>query len=252
MHEDPGERRSQTECGSQWLWPDLEPCRLQVKAALLERERAAGWLQTAWKLTLQIIRAKDEKRNELPRRNGCRNDLWTAVAYDDGVLKLSHGESIMPGGTKMVRTEKMSSERRRTAGDAAVDGLLAGAAGGIAMAGVLMVSALLTGEGPVRMLVRFAPAGSASPLTGAMVHLAVSAVYGLLLGVIYRLIGRGRLAGGLAGVVVGLVYGLALNVVAQGLAATAAGAALREIPALHFAVSHLVYGAVTGWLIARS
>ena len=33
----------------------------------------------------------------------------------------------------MVRTEKMVSERRHTAGDAAVDGLLAGAAGGVAM-----------------------------------------------------------------------------------------------------------------------
>ena len=92
---------------------------------------------------------------------------------------------------------------------------------------------------------------SASPLTGAMIHLAVSAVYGLLFGVIYRLIGRGRLAGEPAGLLLGLVYGLALNVVAQGLAATATGSTLREIPALHFAVSHLVFGAVTGWLSAR-
>ena len=151
----------------------------------------------------------------------------------------------------MVRTERMISERRRTAGDAAVDGMLAGAVGGIAMAGVLIVSAWLTGEGPVRMLTRFAPVGSASPLTGAMIHLAVSAVYGLLFGVIYRLIGRGRLAGEPAGLLLGLVYGLALNVVAQGLAATAAGSTLREIPALHFAVSHLVFGAVTGWLSPR-
>ena len=152
----------------------------------------------------------------------------------------------------MVRTEKMVSERRRTAGDAAVDGLLAGAAGGVAMAGVLIVSAWLTGEGPVRMLARFAPAGSASPLTGALIHLAVSAVYGLLFGVVYRLVGRGRLAGRPSGVVLGLVYGLALILVAQGLSSTAAGSVLREIPALHFAVAHLVFGAVTGWLIARS
>lgn len=120
------------------------------------------------------------------------------------------------------------------------------------MAGVLIVSALLTSEGPLRMLVRFAPAGSASPLTGAMIHLAVSAVYGLLFGVIYRLVGRGRLVGRPAGVLLGLVYGLALILVAQGLASTAAGSVLRDIPALHFAVAHLVYGAVTGWLIART
>jgi hypothetical protein len=152
----------------------------------------------------------------------------------------------------MVRTEKMISERRRTAGDAAVDGLLAGAAGAIAMTGVLVVSAWLTGGEPLGMFARFAPAGSAAPLTGAMIHLAVSAVYGLLFGVIYWLLGRGRLGGWPSGVALGLVYGLALALVAQGLAATSAGAALREIPPLHFVVAHLVYGAVTGWQIARS
>ena len=30
------------------------------------------------------------------------------------------------------------------------------------------------------------------------------------------------------------------------------GAALREIPMLHLAAAHLVYGAVTGWLVGRS
>ena len=152
----------------------------------------------------------------------------------------------------MVRTEKMVSERRHTAGDAAVDGLLAGAGGGIAMAAVLVASGLLAGAGPASTLARFSPAGSASPLTGGLIHLAVSAVYGLLFGVIYRLVRRGRLAGRPADVILGLVYGAVLALVAQGLAATPAGSVLQEIPALHFAVAHLVYGAVTGWLVGRS
>lgn len=154
----------------------------------------------------------------------------------------------------MVRTERMVTERVRTAGDAAVDGLLAGAGGGIAMAAFLVASGLLAGAGPASTLARFDPsgAGSASLLAGGLIHLAVSAVYGLLFGVLYRLIGRGRLAGRTAGALIGLVFGLALLLVAQGLAATAAGAVLREIPALHFAVAHLVYGAVTGWLVARN
>lgn len=154
----------------------------------------------------------------------------------------------------MVRTERMISERRHTAGDAAVDGLLAGAGGGIAMAAVLVAGGVLAGAGPASTLARFDPsgAGSASPLTGGLIHLAVSAVYGLLFGVLYRLIGRGRLAGRAAGALIGLAFGLVLLLVAQGLAATAAGAALREIPALHFGAAHLVYGAVTGWLVARS
>ncbi|MFZ1403703.1 MAG: hypothetical protein WAW03_11500, partial [Anaerolineae bacterium] len=117
---------------------------------------------------------------------------------------------------------------------------------------VLVASGLLAGAGPASTLARFSPAGSASPLTGGLIHLAVSAVYGLLFGVIYRLVRRGRLAGRPAGVILGLAYGLLLMVVAQGLAATPAGSVLQEIPALHFAVAHLVYGAVTGWLVGRS
>ncbi len=157
----------------------------------------------------------------------------------------------MPEGTRMVRTEKLVLERRYTAGDAAVDGLLAGAGAGIAMAVYLVVIGLLTGEGPARMLARFDPAGSASPVAGALIHLAVSAVYGLLFGIIYRLVGRGRLAGRAAGVLLGLAYGLALLLVAQALTLTGAGATLRGIPTVHFAIAHLIYGGVLGWLISR-
>lgn len=82
-------------------------------------------------------------------------------------------------------------------------------------------------------------------------HLAVSAVYGLLFGMLYRLAGRGRLAGRPAGVLIGLAYGLALLLLAQGLISSPAGAALREIPALHFVAAHLIYGVVVGWLIRR-
>ena len=160
----------------------------------------------------------------------------------------------MPGGTPMVRTEKTVDERRQTAGDAAVDGLLAGAAAGMAMAAYLVVIGLVAGEGPAVVLARFDPsgAGAALPLIGAVMHLAVSAVYGLLFGVIYRLIGRGRLAGRAAGMLMGLVYGLALLLVAQGLALISAGVPLREISVAHFAIAHFIYGLVLGWLVARS
>ena len=153
----------------------------------------------------------------------------------------------------MVRTEKTVGERRQTAGDAAVDGLLAGAAAGIAMAVYLVVAGLLAGEGPAVVLARFDPAGAgaASSLIGALMHLAVSAVYGLLFGLIYRLTGRGRLAGRAAGALMGLVYGLALLLLAQGLAVVSMGVPLREISAVHFAIAHLVYGLVLGWLVAR-
>lgn len=156
----------------------------------------------------------------------------------------------MPG-EKMIRTERMVSERGRTAGDAAVEGLLAGVAAGIAMSIILVVAGVLAGKEPASTLAHFDPAGSAAPVTGALIHLGVSAVYGLLFGVLHRLIGRGRLTGQPAGVLLGLAYGLALLFVAQGLTLTGAGAPLREIPALHLAAAHLVYGVVLGWLVAR-
>lgn len=159
----------------------------------------------------------------------------------------------MPGGSRIVNTERIASERWHTAGDAAVNGLLAGAGGGIAMAAALVIAGMLTGVGPASTLAHFDPAGAdaASPLTGALIHLAVSAVYGLLFGVLCRWVGRGRWAGRATAMILGLAYGLLLWLMAQGLIATSAGAALREMPALHFAVAHLVYGIVTGWLIAR-
>ena len=152
----------------------------------------------------------------------------------------------------MVRTQKGVDGRLRTAGDAAVDGLLAGAVAGIVMAAYLVVTGLLAGEGPASVLVRFDPAKQGSPLAGAVVHLAVSAVYGLLFGLVYRLVGRGRLRGRTAGALMGLVYGLVLLLVAQGLTAVDAGAALREIPTVHFALAHLIYGLVLGWMVARN
>jgi hypothetical protein len=160
----------------------------------------------------------------------------------------------MPGNTRMVRNGEMVLARRHMAGDAAVDGLLAGAVAGIAMAAYLVVIGLVVGEGPAVVLARFDPseARAASPLIGAVMHLAVSAVYGLLFGLIYRLIGRGRLGGQAAGALLGLGYGLLLFLIAQGLVATPAAALLREIPTPHFAIAHLVYGAVLGWLVARN
>lgn len=151
----------------------------------------------------------------------------------------------------MVGTERLAAEHRRKTGDAAVEGLLAGVAAGAAMAAWLVIAGLLAGEGPASVLARFDPGAAASPVTGALIHLAVSAVYGLLFGVIYRLAGRGRLAGRTAGALIGLAYGLALLLMARELISAPAGAALREIPALHFAVAHLIYGAVLGWLAAK-
>lgn len=158
----------------------------------------------------------------------------------------------MARSTKMGQTGAVSSEGQQAIGDAAVDGLLAGAGAGIAMAAYLVLAGLAAGAGPLSVLARFDPGTQGSPLIGALVHLALSAVYGLLFGAFYRLLGRGRWGGRVAGAMIGLAYGMLLLLVAQGLTLAGAATALREIPAVHLALAHLVYGVVLGWLVAQA
>lgn len=49
----------------------------------------------------------------------------------------------------------------------------------------------------------------------------------------------------------GAVYGLALLFVAKAVVLPAAGSPLAEIPTLHFAVAHVIYGVVLGYLSER-
>ncbi len=151
-----------------------------------------------------------------------------------------------------MTTTRQFAGKEITIGDAAVTGLLAGIVAGLGMAAYLVLIGLLVGDAPAQMLARFDPsgAGTAAPVAGALIHLAVSAVYGLLFGLIYWLVGRGRLAGRAGGILLGLAYGLVLLFVAQGLLATPAAAPLREVPAVHLAAAHLIYGAILGGLVA--
>jgi hypothetical protein len=83
----------------------------------------------------------------------------------------------------MARTQPIL--RKKTgAGDAAVDGLCSGVLAGAAMGLYLVLIGMRIGQGPAVVLGRFDPAGGASPLTGALAHLAVSGVYGLLFGLL--------------------------------------------------------------------
>jgi hypothetical protein len=74
--------------------------------------------------------------------------------------------------------------KANSAGDADVDGLCSGVVAGAAMGLYLLVIRLLIGQGLAVVLGRFDPAGGAFPLTGALAHLAVSGVYGLLFGLL--------------------------------------------------------------------
>ncbi|MDQ4074766.1 MAG: DUF1440 domain-containing protein [Chloroflexota bacterium] len=134
--------------------------------------------------------------------------------------------------------------REMTAGDAAVDGLLGGLGGGIVMGIYLLGVSLLMGESPLVMLARFA-ADTQGPTSGALMHLAVSAVYGTLFGLIWSVIGRRW--PDKPTVVAGVVYGLLLWLMANTLLLPGSASSLQQIPSPHFAIAHLLYGLTLGY-----
>ncbi len=143
------------------------------------------------------------------------------------------------------------TETNRTFGDAAVDGLLAGAAAGFVMAVYLWVAGLVQGLPTAAVLGRFDPGQSASPLTGALVHLAVSGVYGAIFGLGLRLVGGLPLLRRVPVWVLGTAYGLLLLAVAWLVILPGTGALVREVPLLHLTLAHLLYGVTLGILAGR-
>ena len=137
---------------------------------------------------------------------------------------------------------------RSSIGDAAVDGLLNGVVAGVVMAIYLVISGVLTGAGLVATLSAFDLGQGASPVRGALIHLAVAAIYGMVFGLIYRLFGRSRPIGRGGTMMMGVTFSLVLWLIAQIALAAGINVALSSLPAVHFAAAHVVYGAVLGWL----
>ncbi len=145
---------------------------------------------------------------------------------------------------------KPITHRPLTLGDAAVDGLLNGVIAGLAMALFLVLAAFLAGQPFGGVLQAFDISPRSSPLIGLVMHLAVSGVYGAFYGFAWKgLIGRFPVR--LPGWLTGLIYGLLLLALAELLLLPASSSPLRDIPFYEFAVAHLIYGAVLGWLVGR-
>lgn len=142
------------------------------------------------------------------------------------------------------------TQKETTLGDAAVDGLLAGGGAGLLMAAYLIVVGLALGETLGATLGRFDPSRGGQPVEGALAHLAVSGIYGALFGMGWQIVPRGW-RGRWTGLGAGLVYGLALFAVAIAVILPGTTSPLSEIPALHFAAAHALYGLALGWLMSR-
>jgi hypothetical protein len=138
--------------------------------------------------------------------------------------------------------------------DSAVDGLIAGAGAGAAMAAFLVVMEwAMNAVSPGAVMARFDPGSQPVGLTGLFLHLAVSAVYGLVFGSIWRLIVQwlpvrwtGWLLFGLGG-----LYGSAIFLVAVLAFSRAGDQALFGFSPLIFWLAHVLYGGLLALFMGR-
>lgn len=147
-----------------------------------------------------------------------------------------------------MTTSRRVANKEESIGDAAVEGLWQGLVAGIIMAIVLLIGGLIGGDSPVVTLGRFGAGGEVAPAAGALSHLATAGVYGIVWGVLWRLLGR-RLP--LPVWASGLIYGLLLFLIAQ-VMLSAVDSPLRDISPLSLFLAHVVYGLVLGLLTRRS
>lgn len=142
--------------------------------------------------------------------------------------------------------------QEKTFGDAAVDGLLAGLAGGLVMSLLLAAASWLNGGSPLATLGYFDPAQAGSWLTGFLAHLAVSAIYGVGLALLLRIVGWIHPSLTKLAWLWGAAYGLLLWGLAIGVVLTAVGSALDQLPAWEFGLAHLLYGLVAGYRLQKT
>ena len=123
----------------------------------------------------------------------------------------------------------IQTQKNKTMGDTAVDGLLAGILAGLGMAVYLVLAGLLTGIAPAMMLGRFDPKQAGNWLTGSVVHLAMSGVSGIIFALLFW--GLMRLRPSLArwGWLLGLAYGLVLWALARGIMLPNVGSHILQI-----------------------
>lgn len=136
--------------------------------------------------------------------------------------------------------------RQNEVGDTAVDGLLAGFAGAVAMIVVLLILGWLDATPPAQMLRAFDATGNRSAFLGLLLHLATGGLYGILFSLGYRLLGRSSRYLPYAA---GIAYGLLLWLLARFLLLPTAGSTLLKLSQVDFSLAHLAYGLTIGhWL----
>ncbi|MBK7915278.1 MAG: hypothetical protein KA362_18510 [Chloroflexi bacterium] len=134
------------------------------------------------------------------------------------------------------------AQKKKSLGDTAVDGLVAGLPAGVGMAVVLALVGFVSGRSPLVTLGYFDPAQNGRWLTGLLAHLAVAAIYGVVFALLLAAMGRIRPSVSRLVALWGMVYGLVLLAVAYGVWFTAVPSPLAQIAAWQMALAHGVYG----------
>ena len=147
--------------------------------------------------------------------------------------------------------DKVQVRGERSMGDTAVDGLIAGIVAGVVMAIYLVVAGLLMGKGAGEILGLFDPAQGSNGLTGTLAHLAVSAIYGVIFALLVKGLSSLRPSLFAMSWLLGVGYGLLLFGLARGVLLTAVDSPLLQVTPTHFAIAHLVYGAVLGYWLGK-
>lgn len=143
------------------------------------------------------------------------------------------------------------STKNYSLSDWAIDGLINGLVGGIAMLFVLTVLVLSSGGSPDGLLGSFSSVELASPVQGLISHLAVSSIYGVLYGVLIWPVLLRLSSAKLLGWLGGVIYGALLLYLAQVAILPGTNSPLAQLPFGQWALGHAVYGLVLGVLFAR-
>jgi len=135
-----------------------------------------------------------------------------------------------------------------------VDGLIAGLEAGLLMVVFLiLLEWISSGNGPGLTLARFDPGDNPVPLTGLLVHLAVSGVYGLLFGFIGWLFNsrKSMILGGWIPLISGGLYGTAIFLLPWLTFSPNIGQNFLGFSPLIFWLAHVLYGSSLAFLLAR-
>ena len=151
----------------------------------------------------------------------------------------------------MTTSKATSTYQQKSLGDTAVDGLLAGIGAGLVMALFLLLIGLLNGDLATAVFGRFDPGQNQQWLTGLVIHLAVSSIYGIVFGLLYLVLIQIWPSWARLSWLLGLAYGLLLYGVVQTALATGIDSGLVQFTAVILLLAHAIYGLVLGIILGR-